>query len=45
MAHDAGYDAFMTGLVFFNCCKVININIKSVLKNIKYASIHKNKIP
>ena len=43
-AHDAGYDAYMTGYIFFHSCKLLKLNIKSMLKNINYKNIFKNKV-
>lgn len=43
-AHDAGYDAYITGYLFFYAAKLLKLNIKSIIKNDNYAKIFKNKV-
>lgn len=45
MAHDAGYDAYMTGFLFFHSCKVLKLNFKAFINKTSYGKVHINKIP
>lgn len=44
-AHDAGYDAYMTGFLYFHSCKVLRLNLKSMLRKGSYGKVHKGRLP